>query len=174
MLTRKDAAHLISSIEQEVTLNVEFIVREDSQSLYGFTQKTARELFKVLIQLNGIGPKLGLVILSDLSAEQLSRAVLTNDLVALTAISGIGKKTAERMIIDLKDKVKEFSTGDIEIVEQTTGSFISPHMEEEVTGALLALGYRSNEAKKMLLGVKADVKENITIEELITLTLKNS
>ncbi len=172
-ITKKEAGSILGIIGKEIVLYVELIVREDSHTLYGFSQKNNKELFKILIQLNGIGPKLALGILSDLSPEELSKAVLTSDIVTLTSISGIGKKTAERMVIDLKDKIKNFSVGDISISEKET-NHLNPIIEEELTSALTALGYRTNEIKRMLQNVKNDDISNVRLEDLIKMTLRAS
>lgn len=172
-ITKKEAGGLISLQGKEIVLYVELIVREDSHTLFGFSQKNNKELFKILIQLNGIGPKLALGILSDLSPEELSKAVLTSDIVTLTSISGIGKKTAERMVIDLKDKIKNFSVGDISISEKEI-NHLNPVIEEELTSALTALGYRSNEIKRMLQNIKTDNISNVRLEDLIKMALRAS
>ena len=112
-------------------------------------------------------------ILSDLSPEELSKAVLTSDIVTLTSISGIGKKTAERMVIDLKDKIKNFSVGDISISEKEI-NHLNPVIEEELTSALIALGYRSNEIKRMLQNIKNDDISNVRLEDLIKMALRAS
>lgn len=172
-ITKKEAGSILGIIGKEIVLYVELIVREDSHTLYGFSQKNNKELFKILIQLNGIGPKLALGILSDLSPEELSKAVLTSDIVTLTSISGIGKKTAERMVIDLKDKIKNFSVGDISISEKET-NHLNPIIEEELTSALTALGYRTNEIKRMLQNIKNDDISNVRLEDLIKMALRAS
>ncbi len=170
-ITKREATRMLTLQGQELTLYVELIVREDSHSLFGFTDRTSKELFRILIQLNGVGPKLALSILSELSPEELSKAVLTSDIVKLTSISGIGKKTAERMVIDLKDKIKNFSVGNISISENAKQN-INPIIEEELTSALTALGYRSNEIKKMIQNIRVDNIEGLKVEELIKLALK--
>jgi Holliday junction DNA helicase RuvA len=172
-ITKKEAGNILGIIGKEIVLYVELIVREDSHTLYGFSQKNNKELFKILIQLNGIGPKLALGILSDLSPEELSKAVLTSDIVTLTSISGIGKKTAERMVIDLKDKIKNFSVGDISISEKEI-NHLNPVIEEELTSALTALGYRTNEIKRMLQNIKNDDISNVRLEDLIKMALRAS
>jgi Holliday junction DNA helicase RuvA len=172
-ITKKEAGNILGLIGKEIVLYVELIVREDSHTLYGFSQKNNKELFKILIQLNGIGPKLALGILSDLSPEELSKAVLTSDIVTLTSISGIGKKTAERMVIDLKDKIKNFSVGDISISEKEP-NHLNPVIEEELTSALTALGYRTNEIKRMLQNIKNDDISNVRLEDLIKMALRAS
>ncbi len=173
-LTRKDASVLLNKQNQEVTVYVELIVREDSHTLYGFSHKNNKDVFKILIQLNGIGPKLAAVILSDLSPEELSKAILTNDIVKLTSISGIGKKTAERMIIDLKDKLHAFNTNENLSISSTNSNNLEPKVEEELTSALLALGYRSHEIKRMLQDIKKEQTSEVSLEDLIKTALRAS
>jgi holliday junction DNA helicase RuvA len=172
-ITKKEAAFLLTKVGEELSLKVELIVKEDSHTLYGFSKKNTQDFFKLLIQLNGIGPRLALTILSELSVEDISKAVLTNDVLTLTGISGIGKKTAERMIIELKDKVSNFSSSET-LATDSESNKLSPQLEEEVSSALLSLGYRNNEIKKMLLGIKSENISELTLEEILKMALKYS
>lgn len=172
-ITKKDVGFLLNKQGQETTLYVEQIVREDSLSLYGFSQRNNKDIFKILIQLSGIGPKLGLGILSDLTSDEFCKAVLTSDVLKLTSISGIGKKTAERMIIDLKDKLKNFSGDDL-TTKTVNEKDIDPKIEEELMSALTALGYRHNEIKRMIMELKKENTTDLSLEDLIKIALRGS
>lgn len=172
-ITKKDVGFLLNKQGQETTLYVEQIVREDSLSLYGFSQRNNKDIFKILIQLSGIGPKLGLGILSDLTSDEFCKAVLTSDVLKLTSISGIGKKTAERMIIDLKDKLKNFSGDDL-TTKTINEKDIDPKIEEELMSALTALGYRHNEIKRMIMELKKENTTDLSLEDLIKIALRGS
>ncbi len=97
----------LPELNQEVTLFTHFVVREDAQQLYGFSHKADRHLFRELIKTNGVGPKLGLAILSAMSVEEFSYAIEREEVSKLTKIPGVGKKTAERLVVELKGKFKD-------------------------------------------------------------------
>jgi Holliday junction DNA helicase RuvA len=134
---------------EEVTLRVSHVIREDSQTLYGFLDGTERTVFQRLLGANGVGPKLALAMLSAMSAETLVRAVRERNVLALTAVSGVGKKTAERLVVDLGGKLDDiaFSPGGV-------GARV-PGLEEALR-ALTALGLSMGEADR---AVRAVVQE---------------
>ncbi len=163
-------AFSLPEIGKQVSLFTHFVVREDAQLLYGFLNKKDRDMFRVLIKVNGVGPKLGITILSGLDSVALARCVIHDEVSTLVKLPGIGKKTAERLLIELRDKVKNL---DIEIgegeVAQTAISF-NASVQDEAESALIALGYKPQDAAKMIKSVKTD---NQTLEELIKSALKN-
>ena len=128
----------------EVALHIHTHVREDQIALYGFLRPAEKQLFEKLITVTGIGPKLAVTILSGMAADDLARAIRGNDVVRLTRIPGIGKKTAERMVLELRDKLPEV-TG----VAAAPASTMSV-MEEDVLSALVNLGYQRAAAEKAL------------------------
>jgi Holliday junction DNA helicase RuvA len=128
----------------EVALHIHTHVREDQIALYGFLHLTEKRLFEKLITVSGIGPKLAITILSGMAAGEMTRAIRGNDLARLTKIPGIGKKTAERMVLELRDKLPE--VGDITTPAASTLSAV----EEDVLSALLNLGYQRPIAEKAL------------------------
>jgi Holliday junction DNA helicase RuvA len=145
-------------------------VREDSLKLYGFSTKPEKELFELLINVNGVGPKLALSILSCIPVGEFQRSVLQENLDALTAISGVGKKTAQRLIVELKEKLSKVDLGDRrELKEEETGA--APAHEEAIL-ALVSLGYTKPDAKKALESVLQEAKETLPVEELIKRALK--
>ncbi len=153
---------------QPVDLFTHFVVREDAQLLFGFLAKSERDLFRLLIKVNGVGPKVALAILSHMSAAELATCLQDNSITRLTKIPGIGKKTAERLCLDLRDKLTAVSTGEsgqgqISMPSETT----DPRQEAEE--ALLALGYKPAEAQK---AVKLVYRDDMTREALIREVLK--
>jgi holliday junction DNA helicase RuvA len=131
---------------EEVKLLTHFVVREDAQLLYGFATEDERRLFRNLLKVSGIGPKIGLALLSGISVEAFSTCVKNQDVGALIRVPGIGRKTAERLLIEMKDRIVQ-TTGtpaDATVVQPDA----SP--ESEAFGALVALGYRAAEATRLL------------------------
>ncbi|MFL6300450.1 MAG: Holliday junction branch migration protein RuvA [Terriglobales bacterium] len=127
----------------EVALHIHTHVREDALSLYGFLRPQERELFERLISVSGIGPKLAITVLSGMQAEKMVAAIRGNDVATLTKIPGIGKKTAERMVLELRDKLESFGVA---------AAVVSRHspMEEDVLSALTNLGYQRVAAERAL------------------------
>lgn len=162
----------------EVTLHTHMVVREDAQLLYGFASKNERELFRALIRINSVGPKLALSVLSALSLPELARAVASKDIAALTKISGVGRKTAERLLMELKDKMETlaqlFPAGTAEAGGGTSSVVVSVGAaQSEALTALVGLGYKASEVAPVLEsvcsspeGVEADT------EELVRLALR--
>jgi len=140
---------------QEVSLYVHLVVREDAQLLFGFSDRPQRELFRSLLKINGVGPKVGLAILSTLNTDDFIACIHREDAAMLTRVPGIGKKTAERMIIDMRDRIEEFgaSAGGITTPTHTP----SPENPvQDAVGALIALGYKSADANKAIRAVESD------------------
>ncbi|AWX13149.1 Holliday junction branch migration protein RuvA [Mergibacter septicus] len=163
--------------ENLVTLFTHLVVREDVHLLFGFTQKQERTLFRDLIKTNGVGPKLALAILSAMSVQEFAYAIEREELSKLIKIPGVGKKTAERLLVELKGKFKDFKQSDF-FVEQkfdaiNKGTMVSENSAiDEAIAALIALGYRATEAEKMVEKV-ATTSENNS-ETLIREALKNA
>jgi holliday junction DNA helicase RuvA len=129
----------------EVSLFVHTHVREDQLALFGFHKNDEKQLFEKLIAVSGIGPKLAITVLSGMSATDLVASIRGNDLTRLTRIPGVGKKTAERMVLELKDKLEEFGTA----APSTTIAAASP-LEEDILSALVNLGYQRATAERAL------------------------
>jgi len=160
----------------EIFLHIYTNVREDAISLYGFLETEARELFVVLLGVSGVGPKLALNILSAAAPAQLARAIMSDDLAVLVKLPGVGKKTAERLCLELKDKVRDFV--DLSVNETPAGAEKSSGSEtaQDVISALINLGYPAAQAekalKKVVAGLPAGVPEP-PIEEILRLTLRS-
>lgn len=162
----------------EVTLHTHFAVREDAQSLYGFASSLDRDLFRLLIKVNGVGPKLAVGILSGLDAQQFIRCVENRDSASLVKLPGVGKKTAERLLIEMADRIGQLEGQFVPTSPETTGLGQTggqgpsgrPAATEEAEAALIALGYKPQEAAKAISKV---AEEGMTSEALIRLALRN-
>ena len=163
----------LPEIGQEATLFTHLVVREDAHLLFGFAQKTDRTLFRELIKTNGVGPKLALAILSAMSVEDFAYAIEREELSKLVKIPGVGKKTAERLLVELKGKFKGIKQTDffIESSHIKTSSMTAQNETplDEAVSALIALGYKPTEAEKM---VKKVAKPDLNSEKLIREALK--
>ena len=158
----------VPNIGESVTLHTHFVVREDAQLLFGFSELGERALFRHLIKVNGVGPKMALAILSGMSASEFALCVHNNDVATLVKLPGVGKKTAERLVIEMRDRV-----GDIEAGATGTLAAASkqPDIAEEAESALIALGYKPQDAAKM---VSRAVSDDISsAEQLIRAALKS-
>ncbi len=131
---------------QEVSLFVHTHVREDQLALFGFLSPEEKHLFEKLISVSGIGPKLAVTVLSGMSAPDLVAAIRGNDLTRLTKIPGVGKKTAERVVLELKDKLEEFTTAAAPVAKPAAAT----PLEEDVLSALVNLGYQRAAAERAL------------------------
>ncbi len=154
-------------LDKEVFIYSEMIVREDSITLYGFYAESERQLFRLLISVSGIGPKSGIGILSGISLNDFKSAILTANTSLLQKLPGIGKKTAERLIVELKDKFAKIS------MHEEDSSIPKNDSVEEATLALESLGYNKSMATKAVnSALKQIEKENYSSEDLIKLALK--
>lgn len=154
---------------QTVTLHTHFVVREDVQQLYGFADTVERELFRSLIRVSGVGPKMALAILSGMTAADFSHSVQHNDTATLVRLPGVGKKTAERLIVEMRDRLSHFSTdsADSPVTGQTARQ---TDTVREAESALIALGYKPQEAARMITAVASEGQSS---QELIRLALKS-
>jgi holliday junction DNA helicase RuvA len=161
---------------QGVVLHTHLVVREDAHQLFGFFEQQERELFRALIKVNGIGPKVALAILSGVPADEFVRLVHNNDISALTKIPGIGKKTAERLVLDMRDRLKSWqSTGggaDDAILPGLSEMPDARQGSEEAETALIALGYKPAEAARMVVRAMRDKPELNRSEDIIRLALR--
>jgi Holliday junction DNA helicase RuvA len=143
----------LPALGAEVALYIHTHVREDLIALYGFMRPSEKTLFEKLITVSGIGPKLAITILSGMAADEMVGAIRGNDVARLTRIPGIGKKTAERMVLELRDKLPEPGTPYTPAVSTMSG------MEEDVISALMNLGYQRAAAEKALAAVVKHKKD---------------
>jgi len=155
----------------EVLLYTHLVVREDAQALFGFITETDRTLFRSLIKVNGVGPKLALTILSGINTEEFFRCVQEHDTVSLVRLPGIGKKTAERLIIEMSDRIPENASdsANAAVAESLSNNPINP--SREAVSALIALGYKPQEANRMVNAITVEGKNS---EDLIRLALQSA
>jgi len=158
----------LPELGQEAIIFTQFIVREDAQLLYGFNDKQERALFRELIKVNGVGPKLALAILSGMSAQQFVSAVEKEEITALIKLPGVGKKTAERLVVEMKDRFKGLN-GDLfnNHTDITLPASASKAKESDAEGeavaALISLGYKPPEASRMISKVAKSGAESETL-----------
>lgn len=166
----------LPGIGREVTVYTYFQVREDAMSLYGFLNRQDREMFRQLIGVNGVGPKAALGILSTMTPDDLRMAIVTGDAKAISRAPGIGPKTAQRLILDLKDKVSmEEVLGNLALpsdggASAALGTIGMGEAAKEAVQALVALGYSNMEANKAVKQV--EVTETMTAEDVLKASLR--
>ena len=156
--------------EGAATLHVHTSVREDAILLYGFRTRTEKSFFQLLISVSGIGPKLARDILSNIQPPQLAAALIQGDLHKLSAIPGIGKKTAERLVLELKDKAGKLDTGSLSAAESVGRSLPESTVLDDVSSALLNLGYKDVQVRKVL--AELDCAGGASVEEVLKQALK--
>ena len=161
----------LPEVGKEVVLHTHFVVREDAQLLFGFYSKTERELFRVLIKVNGVGPKMALAILSGIEGAEFVRCVLDHDINTLVKLPGVGKKTAERLVIEMQDRVKEFSEWQPQpVLTPVSDTRRSTRVEiTDAESALIALGYKPQEAARAISALET---EGLKSEEIIRQALR--
>ncbi|MGC6284447.1 MAG: Holliday junction branch migration protein RuvA [Polaribacter sp.] len=141
-------------------------IREDAHTLYGFIDKTEREIFKLLISVSGVGPSIARTMLSSMTSEEIQKAIASENVAVIQGVKGIGAKTAQRVIVDLKDKIlKTYDLGEVTVDSGNTN-------KEEALSALEVLGFNRRLSEKVVTGIlKTD--PNATVEQIIKLALKN-
>ena len=168
----------LPDVEQEAIIYTHFVVREDAQLLYGFADKHERAMFRELIKVNGVGPKLALAILSGMSANQFVQCINNDAVTTLVKLPGVGKKTAERLVVEMKDRLKNWTGADLLTPESDRitldsdlgNTFVSSNVKEEAASALIGLGYKPQVAEKI---IKQVYREEMDCEALIRSSLKS-
>lgn len=161
----------LPDIGQEVVLLTHFVVREDAQHLYGFYTRDERHLFRTLLKVNGVGPKLALTILSSIAPDEFVQFVLNNDTASMVRLPGVGKKTAERLVIEMRDKLSDWH----QATPQTSGTHVAKDgnrrhtVLQDAISALVSLGYKQPEANKTVTKIDDGAA---TSEELIRRALR--
>lgn len=165
----------LPELGEAVTLHTHFVVREDAQQLFGFIDAKDKALFRTLIKVNGVGPKMALGILSSVESDELVALVLNNNIAALVAMPGIGKKTAERLVIELRDRIKDWDAGGAvgaaTSAASKAGADKAAALEAET--ALISLGYKPAQAARAIATALKEQPELIRSDELIRHALKN-
>ena len=160
----------LPELGKELTLHTHFVVREDAQLLYGFFEEKDKSMFRSLIKINGVGPKMALGILSSMEANEFVRAVRSNDINAMVKMPGIGKKTAERLLIEMRDRLKDWDgeEGGTQVPVSAGASITS-----DAETALISLGYKPQQAAHAIAAVLKTNPEIQGSEELIRHSLKS-
>lgn len=168
----------LPELQQQVSVFIHFVVREDAQLLYGFNHRNERTLFRELIKVNGVGPRLALAILSGMSAQQFVSVVEKQEIAALIKLPGVGKKTAERLVVEMKDRLATLHADLFSAetpFELTSAPNVQPvlnqDLEAEAVAALISLGYKPQEASKMIAKV---ARSDSTSESMIREALRSA
>lgn len=158
-------------VGQAIVLHTHFVVREDVQLLYGFQTRQERDLFRLLLKVNGVGPKLGMSILSHMNIAEFVQCVREDRVTRLTKMPGVGKKTAERLMIEMRDRLKTWHglNNDGSASEGGTQNDLSS-IKNDAEAALVALGYKPVEASKVVDNINCDGRSR---DEIIRLALKS-
>lgn len=152
--------------EEAVKLYTHLSIREDAHTLYGFVSKTEREVFKLLISVSGVGPSTARTMLSSMTAEDVQQAIASDNVAVIQSVKGIGAKTAQRVIVDLKDKIlKTFDIDEVSVSESNTN-------KDEALSALEVLGFSRKQSEKVVSTILKESPES-TVELLIKRALKN-
>ncbi len=157
----------LPSVGQSVTVFVHNVVREDANLLYGFADKQQRDVFRMLIKMNGVGPKVALAVLSTLSIEELAACAVNQDVAALTRVPGIGQKTAQRLLVELGDRLERDFAG----LSSQSGANTS-HSGDALS-ALVQLGYKPADASKVVRGLSADLSSEEIIRQALRILSGN-
>ena len=183
ILTPRTSVYHLGKPGEQVVLYTHFVVRKDAQELYGFITKSDRRLFQALININGIGAKMGLEILSGIDSATFVHCMKSQDHGLLCSIPGIGKKTAERIVMELKDKIDKISyemdelskknvfEDNVNVISPENSGFAAKNIINEAINALETLGYKKKDAEK---SVKKVQSQATTLEEMIKLSLKTA
>ncbi len=145
-------------------------IKEDAHTLYGFTTAAEKEVFLLLISISGVGPNTGLMILSSLSVDEVQQAIIREDVRTIQQVKGIGAKTAQRVILELKDKMKK----EVMLTDASTPAATHNTNRSEALSALVTLGFAKNVAEKTLDAIVKREGGNLSVEELIKFALKSS
>ena len=162
----------LPDLGQDLVLHTHFVVREDDHLLYGFYDSKDKAMFRALIRVNGVGPKMAIAILSGMEADEFVRTVRNNDVNAMVNMPGIGKKTAERLIVEMRDRLAEWDVSEVAISTSDATSVASSITRDAET-ALMGLGYKPQQAARAIAEVLKDNADISDSEELIRLSLKS-
>lgn len=160
----------LPEVGAEVTLFTHLVVREDAQLLYAFSQEQERALFRSLIKVSNVGPKLAVAILSGIEPDAFVHCIMKNDITTLTRIPGVGKKTAERLIIEMRDRLTDWEAHSLPQQTADMVVFSDKLATQEAISALIALGYKPQEASRAISKVQ---QENMSSADLIRQALRS-
>ena len=154
---------------KQVVLFTHLAIRDDAHVLYGFASESERSLFRALLKVSGVGAKMALAILSGMSADEFATCVQADDTAALVRLPGIGKKTAERLIVEMRDRLGKLNLAQITVVSAGRSQTAERSPVADAVGALIALGYKPNDASRMVRAIECD---GLSSEEIIRASLK--
>ena len=160
-----NAMQKIGEVGNEVKIYTYLRVREDDVSIYGFSSNEELRMFELLLSVSGIGAKSALTILSNIAPSKLALAVISNDVTTLKALPGIGAKSAARMVLELKDKLKTESSVSTETLVEVEEAILEDNKQSEAISALMVLGYTRKEVEQVFVKIKE--KDTLSVEELI-------
>lgn len=166
--TTLNTSKSVGKIGSEVNLYTHLSVREDAMDLFGFATLTELESFKMLITVSGVGPKAAVSVLSELTPDRLALAIASSDTKAIIKANGIGKKTAERIVLELKDKMASVTTGELSSAVASAGSIVEESASAEAVAALVALGFSQSDAAVAV----GQMDKSLSADEMIRLGLK--
>ncbi|RIZ71117.1 MAG: Holliday junction branch migration protein RuvA [Methylococcales bacterium] len=161
----------LPALNEEIKLHTHLVVREDAHSLFGFSTLADRTLFRTLIKVSGVGPKLALTILSGQSAEEFHRCIHDNDTLALVRLPGVGKKTAERLVIEMRDRLPDLAESATSNITSSSTMPAIGNPKQEAVSALCSLGYKPLDASKMVQNISTEGK---SCEDIIRLALQGA
>ncbi len=152
--------------QEAVVLYTHLLIREDAHTLFGFINKTEREVFRLLISVSGVGPSIARTMLSSMTSEEIQQAIASENVPVIQSVKGIGAKTAQRVIVDLKDKIlKTFDLDEVSVYTNNTN-------KEEALSALEVLGFARKQSEKVISSI-IKTQKDASVEQLIKLALKN-
>lgn len=156
----------LPAVGEQVTLHTHLVIRDDAHLLFGFAREAERRLFRVLLRVSGVGAKMALAVLSGMSADDFARSIETDDVTALTRVPGIGRKTAQRLIVEMRDRLDDDLRGILpaSAAGEATAGAVAASSVGDAIAALVALGYRHAEAERMVRAVET---EGRTTEDII-------
>ena len=166
--TTLNTSKSVGKIGSEVNLYTYLSVREDAMDLFGFSTVTELDAFKMLITVSGVGPKAAVSVLSELTPDRLALAIASSDTKAIIKANGIGKKTAERIVLELKDKMASVALGDISSAVASAGSIVEESASAEAVAALVALGFSQSDAAVAV----GQMDKSLSADEMIRLGLR--
>ncbi len=159
---------VMPELNQEVILHTHLVVREDAQSLYGFATLAERELFQALLKVSGVGARMALAVLSGMQVDEFVGSVQRGDATRLTTLPGIGKKTAERLIVEMRDRVGAWVGAGAAVRGPTTGAPPPGDALADAVSGLIGLGYKPQEASKLVHAIETDGKStDVIIREVL-------
>jgi Holliday junction DNA helicase RuvA len=163
----------LPAVGEKTTLFTHLAIREDAHVLYGFIRETDRGLFRSLLKVSGVGGKMALAILSGMNAGEFAQCIQAGDIASLTRVPGVGKKTAERLVVEMRDRLDQISASDVFVPGAVGGAQRAESPTTEAASALVALGYKPVDASRMVKAVAADAGTDPTSEQLIRAALQS-